>query len=64
MDGFTPAQVLNIMLVDLGRVFSAVIDWVGDVASTIVNNPILLITTGFLVVGGAIGIFARLLSKR
>lgn len=41
-----------------------VIDLVGDVASTIVGSPILLLTSGFLVVGGAVGIFGRMLSKR
>lgn len=40
-----------------------VLDLVGDVASTIVGSPILLLTTGFLVVGGAVGIFGRMLSK-
>lgn len=40
-----------------------VIDLVGDVASTIVGTPILLLTTGFLVVGGATAIFGRMLSK-
>lgn len=41
-----------------------VIDLVGDVATTIVGSPILLLTSGFLVVGGAVGIFSRMLSKR
>lgn len=41
-----------------------VIDLVGDVASTIVGSPLLLLTSGFLVVGGAVGIFSRMLSKR
>lgn len=40
-----------------------VIDLVGDVATTIVGSPILMLTTGFLVVGGAVGIFGRMLSK-
>lgn len=41
-----------------------VISLVGDVAGKIVQTPILLLTTGFLVVGGAVGIFGRMLSKR
>ncbi len=40
-----------------------ILTWVGDVATTITSTPILLLTTGFLVLGGAIGIFGRLLSK-
>lgn len=43
---------------------SEVLDLVTDVAGTIVGTPILLLTTGFLVVGGAVGIFGRMLSKR
>lgn len=51
------------LLSDLGTIVSQVISWVGDVATTIVSTPLLLLTTGFLVLGGAIGIFGRLLSK-
>lgn len=51
------------LLADVGLVATQVFSWVGTVASTIVDTPILLLTTGFLVVGGAIGIFGRLLSK-
>lgn len=51
------------LLSDLGTVVTQVMTWVGTVATTIVDTPILLLTTGFLVLGGAIGIFGRLLSK-
>lgn len=51
------------LLTDLGSIATQVFSWVGTVATTIVSNPILLLTTGFLVVGGAVGIFGRLLSK-
>lgn len=51
------------LLSSLASVATAVFGWVGDVASAIVGSPILLLTTGFLVVGGAVGIFGRLLSK-
>lgn len=47
----------------LSEVVTAVFGWVGTVAETVVTTPILLVTTGFLVLGGAIGIFGRLLSK-
>lgn len=56
----TPMQSL---LSDLGTVATKVMSVVGDVASTIVDTPILLMTTGILFLGAAIGIFGRLLSK-
>lgn len=51
------------LLSELGTIVTSIFSWVGTVASTVVDTPILLLTTGFLVVGGAIGIFGRLLSK-
>lgn len=51
------------LLAQLALVVTQVFTWVGTVASTIVSTPLLLLTTGFLVLGGTIGIFGRLLSK-
>lgn len=51
------------LLATLGQVVTYIFSWVGEVATTIVQTPLLLMTTGFLVLGGAIGIFGRLLSK-
>lgn len=51
------------LLAQLGTVASSVLTQVGTVATTIVETPILLFTTGILFLGGAIGIFGRLLSK-
>lgn len=51
------------LLTNLGTVVTEIVSWVGDVATIVVDTPILLVTTGFLVFGGAIGIFGRLLSK-
>lgn len=51
------------LLSDLSTVVTQVFAWIGTIASTIVGTPLLLLTTGFLVLGGAIGIFGRLLSK-
>lgn len=51
------------LLSQLGTVASSVLTQVGSVASTIVETPILLMTTGILFLGGAVGIFGRLLSK-
>lgn len=51
------------LLTSLGTVATSTLSTVGDVAGTIVDTPILLMTTGILFLGGAIGIFGRLLSK-
>lgn len=59
MESGTMAALLS----DLATVVTQVMTWVSTVASTIVSTPLLLLTTGFLVLGGAIGIFGRLLSR-
>lgn len=51
------------LISSLGTIITAIMTHVGTVASTIVSTPLLLLTTGFLFLGGAIGIFGRLLSK-
>lgn len=58
-----PSTSMADLLSTLGTVVTQVLTWVGNVASTIVSTPILLVTTGFLMLGGAVGIFGRLLSK-
>lgn len=67
MDGITlltaTAPTMGSLLEDLGTVVTQVFTWVGTTASTITTTPILLLTTGFLVLGGTVGIFGRLLSK-
>ena len=60
MEGNTMTTLLG----TLGEVATDVLSIVGEVASTIVSTPLLLMTTGILLLGGAIGIFGRLLSKR
>lgn len=57
------ATTMAELLTDLGTVVTQVMTWVGSVATTITDTPLLLLTTGFLVLGGAIGIFGRLLSR-
>ena len=52
------------LLAQLALVVTQVFTWVGTVASTITTTPLLLLTTGFLVLGGTVGIFGRLLSRR
>jgi hypothetical protein len=51
------------LLAELKLVVSAVLTYVGDICSTIAAQPILLLTMGILLIGGAIGIFGRLLSR-
>lgn len=57
------APTMSSLIGDLSTVVTQVFTWVGTVASTVTTTPILLLTTGFLVLGGAVGIFGRLLSK-
>lgn len=51
------------LLTTLGEVATSVIQYVGTVCTTIVNQPLLLLTVGFLFIGGVVGIFGRLLSR-
>ena len=51
------------LLEDLSSVVTKVLAWVPEAVDVIVDNPFLLLTTGFLVLGGAIGIIGRLLSR-
>lgn len=52
------------LLTSISTLVTAIFGWVGTVSSTIIGNPLLLLTTGFMVIGGAVGIFSRLLSRR
>ena len=51
------------LLTSLGSVVTAALGSVGNICTTIVSQPLLLMTTGLLLLGGCIGIFGRLLSK-
>lgn len=51
------------LLSTLGQVVTEVLGYVGDICTTIVGQPVLLLTMGILLLGGAIGIFGRLLSR-
>ena len=53
------------LLADVGEVFTAAIGWVGTVASTIADEPILLLAcVGIPLCGLGVGMFKRLLSAR
>lgn len=54
---------MSSLLTDLGTVVTQVLTWVGNVVNTIVDNPYLLLTTGVLMLGAAVGIMGRLLSR-
>ncbi|MFR5994034.1 MAG: hypothetical protein ACLUF9_06270 [Oscillospiraceae bacterium] len=61
----TPAVTVATLLTSVGSVFTKVIGWVGDVASTIAGEPILLLAcVGIPLCGLGIGMFKRLLSAR
>lgn len=51
------------LLTKLGSVATETLSTVADVCTTIVGQPLLLLTVGFLFIGGVIGIFGRLLSR-
>lgn len=51
------------LLADIALIVTQIMTWVGTIATTIVDTPLLLLTVGFLMIGGAIGIFGRLLSR-
>lgn len=54
---------MSALLTDLGTVGTNVLTYVGNVCTTIVDQPLLLLTVGFLFIGGVVGIFGRLLSR-
>ena len=45
------------------QVVTEILTWVGSVIDLVTTTPFLLFTVGFLALGGAIGIFGRLLSR-
>lgn len=61
---FTGTDTMSSLLTELGTVVTQTLSWMSTIASTIVSTPLLLFTTGFLALGGAIGLFGRMLSKR
>ena len=61
----TPAVTIATLLTSVGSVFTKVIGWVGDVASTIAGEPIMLLAcVGIPLCGLGVGMFKRLLSAR
>lgn len=56
-------SAMTALLTDLGTVATQIFSQIATIATTIVGQPLLLFTVGFLFVGGCIGIFGRLLSR-
>lgn len=56
-------SAMGALLGNLKPVVTAVLGYVADICSTIAEQPVLLLTMGILLIGGAIGIFGRLLSR-
>lgn len=62
-EAVTPMTMTQ-LLTSLGEVVSKALGWVTESVNTITSNPFILMTAGFLVLGGAVGILGRLLSRR
>ncbi len=61
----TDPVTVSSLLTSVGTVFTKVIDWVGTTASTIADEPILLLAcVGIPLCGLGVGLFKRLLSAR
>lgn len=58
----TPSSMQS-LLTSLGSVVTKTLAWVGEAVQVIVSNPFLLLTTGVLMLGAAVGIIGRLLSR-
>lgn len=56
-------SAMSALLTNLGTVATSALTFVGNVCGTIGSQPLLLLTVGFLFIGGVIGIFGRLLSR-
>jgi hypothetical protein len=54
---------MSTLLSSLGEVATSVLGEIPDVCAVIVAQPLLLLTVGFLFIGGVVGIFGRLLSR-
>lgn len=62
MEGGT-TNTMAALLTTLGSVATSVLGIVAEVCTTVVEQPLLLMTTGILLLGGSIAIFGRLLSR-
>lgn len=54
---------MSTLITEFTTIATAIFSQIGEIADTIVSTPLLLFTTGFLFLGGCVGIFGRLLSR-
>lgn len=59
----TVAEDMTAFLGLVSQVVTSILSWVTSVINLVTTTPFLLFTVGFLALGGAIGIFGRLLSR-
>jgi hypothetical protein len=56
---------METILTDVGTVFTSAVGWVGEVATTIAGEPVLMLfCVAVPLVGLGVGLFKRLLSAR
>lgn len=59
-----PAAItMTSLLTDISTFITQFVKWVGEVVTMVSTNPLLLLVTGIMIFGAAIGIFGRLLSR-
>lgn len=56
-------SAMTALLTSLMEVVTQVFSVIGTICTTITGQPLLLMTVGFLFLGGCVGIFGRLLSR-
>lgn len=57
------AVTMDSLIGQFATISTAIFGQMATICDTIVSNPLLLFTTGFLFLGGCVGIFGRLLSR-
>lgn len=57
------AEDMTTFLGLVSQVVTSILSWTTSVINLVTTTPFLLFTVGFLALGGAIGIFGRLLSR-
>lgn len=50
-------------LTTLSQIFTQIMTWVGNLVTTIANEPLLLLPVGIFVVGAVIGLAGRLIGR-
>jgi len=63
MDSWLTPTPIQQLLLDILEFITSIVSWVGDIADLYISTPVLTLTVAFVVVGFAVGIFGRLLSR-